>query len=607
MQQLFNKTMWLLALPLALFMAGCSGGDNGAGGGGVASTAIGDLAPVNLGAAGDFVILSKTGITNVPPSVLTGNIGTSPITGAAITGLECAEVTGTISTVDAAGPACRVEDPTGLTTAVLNMEAAYTDAAGRTSPAPITELGAGNISGLTLAPGLYKWGNVVLISTDVTLSGGPNDVWIFQIAGGLTQASGARVLLAGGALPKNIFWQSAGVVALGTTAHMEGIVLAKTGITLATGATVNGRLLAQTAVTLQSNTVSEPDSSGATANATAGARRADTTAPTVRSIVPAAGATAVATNKNIIAKFSEAMDAATITTATFTVTQGATPVPGAVTYAATVASFNPTSNLAAGTIYTAAITTGATDRAGNALAVTKTWSFTTGSGPSAGLAPVNLGAAGTFAILAKSGISTVPTSAVTGDMGVSPIAATAMTGFSLILDSTGTFSTSSQVIGKAYAADYTSPTPANLTTAVSNMEAAYTDAAGRPTPNFTELGAGNISGLTLVPGLYKWGTGVLISTDVVLSGGPTDVWIFQIAGGLTQASGARVLLAGGALSKNIFWQAASGVVLNTTAHMEGIVLSQTGITLATGATVNGRLLAQTAVTLQSSTVTQPAP
>ena len=238
----------------------------------------------------------------------------------------------------------------------------------------------------------------------------------------------------------------------------------------------------------------------------------------------------------------------------------------------------------------------------------------TGSGgaalaPSAigGLAPVNLGTAGNFAILAKTGISTVPTSKVTGDMGVSPIAATAMTGFSLILDSTGTFSTSSQVTGKAYAADYTSPTPSNLTTAVSNMEAAYTDAAGRPTPNFTELGSGDISGLTLVPGLYKWGTGVLISTDVILSGGPNDVWIFQIAGGITQASGARVLLAGGALPKNIFWQAAGTVALNTTAHMEGIVLSQTGITLATGATVNGRLLAQTAVTLDASTVTQPAP
>ena len=228
-------------------------------------------------------------------------------------------------------------------------------------------------------------------------------------------------------------------------------------------------------------------------------------------------------------------------------------------------------------------------------------------GLGAGPAPVVLGAAGNYVILAKSGIDTVPTSAVTGDIGVSPIDSTGMTGFSLTMDGTGTFSTSSQVIGKAHAPDYTAPTPSNLTTAVSNMEAAYTDAAGRPTPDFTELYSGDISGRTLVPGLYKWGTGVLISTDVTLNGGPNDVWIFQISGGITQASAARVILAGGALPKNIFWQAFGAVALDTTAHMEGVILAQTEITLATGATVNGRLLSQTAVTLDGNTVTQPAP
>lgn len=224
----------------------------------------------------------------------------------------------------------------------------------------------------------------------------------------------------------------------------------------------------------------------------------------------------------------------------------------------------------------------------------------------AGPVPVNLGTAGNYVILAKSGISTVPASAVTGDIGVSPIAAAAITGFSLTLDSaTGTFATSTQVIGKVYAADYTLPTPSNLGTAVSDMETAYTDAAGRVTPDFTELYSGDISGKTLVPGLYKWGTGVLISTDVTLNGGPDDVWIFQIGGGITQASGTRVLLAGGALPKNIFWQSADGVALDTTAHMEGIILCKTAITLATGATVNGRLLAQTDVNLDTGTVTQP--
>ncbi len=228
---------------------------------------------------------------------------------------------------------------------------------------------------------------------------------------------------------------------------------------------------------------------------------------------------------------------------------------------------------------------------------------TTPTGP----APVVLGTAGDFVILAKSGIDSVPNSVVTGDIGVSPIDSTAITGFSLILDASTTFSTSDQVTGLVFAADYTSPTPANMTTAISDMETAYTDAAGRTTPDFTELGAGDISGLTLVPGLYKWGTGVLIATDVTLSGGPNDIWIFQIAEGITQASATSVILAGGALPKNIFWQAFGSVALDTTAHFEGIILSQTEITLATGASINGRLLSQTAVTIDQSTVTQPAP
>lgn len=220
--------------------------------------------------------------------------------------------------------------------------------------------------------------------------------------------------------------------------------------------------------------------------------------------------------------------------------------------------------------------------------------------------PVNLGTAANFVILAKSGISTVPTSAITGDIGVSPIDSTALTGFSLSVDASGQFATSPQVTGHVYAPDYAAPTPVNLTTAVGDMQTAYTDAAGRTTPDFTELGAGQIGGLTLVPGLYKWGTDVLISSDVTLNGGPTDVWIFQIAGKLIQANGTRVFLSGGALAKNVFWQSSGDVSLGTTAHSEGIILGQTAISLATGASINGRLLAQTAITLDGSTVTSPA-
>jgi ice-binding like protein len=206
------------------------------------------------------VILSKSGITDVPASAITGNIGTSPITGAAITGLGCVEVTGTIFTVDAAGPACRVTFPVLLTAAISDMETAYTDAAGRISP-DVTELGAGNIDGMTLIPGLYKWGTPVLIPTSLTLNaqGDPNAVFIFQVAQTLDVGNGAIVTLSGGAQAKNIFWQVAGQTTLGTTADFKGIILCQTAIALQTGATLEGRALAQTAVTLQMNAVTEPN------------------------------------------------------------------------------------------------------------------------------------------------------------------------------------------------------------------------------------------------------------------------------------------------------------------------------------------------------------
>ena len=214
-------------------------------------------APVNLGAAGTFAILSSTGITDVYASSVVGDVGTSPITGAALL-LTCGEVSGKVFTVDAAGPLpCAITDPAFLTSAIGDMGTAYTDAAGRVGP-DFTELGAGEIGGLTLGPGLYKWGTGLLITTDVTLSGGPNDVWILQVAGTMNQGNATRVTLAGGAQARNIFWQVAGAVTIGTTAHFEGILLAKTLIAVNTGASVNGRLFAQTAVTLQMNAVTQP-------------------------------------------------------------------------------------------------------------------------------------------------------------------------------------------------------------------------------------------------------------------------------------------------------------------------------------------------------------
>jgi hypothetical protein len=345
------------------------------------------------------------------------------------------------------------------------------------------------------------------------------------------------------------------------------------------------------------------------------------TAPSVIFTNPSSDATSVPTSinssENIVtataptATFSQPMNPATIDSLqagqqlTFTLADAAgNNVRGTVAMDVTntVATFTPTvPALNPNTGYVATITTTAANAGGTALANPVTWSFTTKNVPFTSQAPVSLGTAGTFAILTKTGITDVYKSTVNGDVGSSPI-----TGAAILL-------TCPEVAtGTIYSVDAAGPLPCRttnatfLTAAIGDMGIAYSDAAGRSLPNATELGAGQIGGLTLAPGLYKWSSNVLISNDVTLSGGPNDVWIFQIAGQINQASATHVTLAGGALAKNIFWQAAGGVSIGTTAHFEGVLLGQTMIAVKTGASVNGRLLAQTAVTLQMNAVTQPA-
>lgn len=349
-----------------------------------------------------------------------------------------------------------------------------------------------------------------------------------------------------------------------------------------------------------------------TPNATTGdAGNSDTgetgDAPEVVATAPLDAATGVFLNTSVTATFTEVMDPNTLTAATLTVTAGETAeqVAGEVTYyTGSRVVFWPTENLESNTEFTVTIHSDATSAAGVALAEDYSWTFETGAELITGQ-PVDLGTAGEFAILAKSGISTVPPSVITGDVAVSPAAATYLTGFTLTADASSEFSTSAQVTGNLYASDYASPTPSRLTTAVSDMEIAFTAAAGRAA-GVTELGAGNVSGMTLESGVFNWSSGLLITSDVTLEGDSDDVWIFQIAQDLTVNSGARIVLAGGALPKNIFWQVSGQVEVGTTAHLEGIILSQTAITMATGSTINGRLLAQTAVELDSTTVVEPA-
>ncbi len=216
----------------------------------------------------------------------------------------------------------------------------------------------------------------------------------------------------------------------------------------------------------------------------------------------------------------------------------------------------------------------------------------------------DLGAAGNYVILAKSGVSNVTGSNITGKIGISPAAASLITGFGLMADASNEFSTSSSVTGRVYAANYSTPTPSNLTTAISNMETAYNDAAGRTPADRRELATGNLGGLTLAPNLYNWTNTVTIPTNVTISGGANDVWIFQIAGDLTMAAATDIILAGGARAENIFWQVAGQVTIGTTSQFHGIILGKTSVILDTNAVLNGRIYAQTAVVLDDNAITE---
>lgn len=223
---------------------------------------------------------------------------------------------------------------------------------------------------------------------------------------------------------------------------------------------------------------------------------------------------------------------------------------------------------------------------------------------------VPLGTAANYAILASTGVATNPNSIVTGNVGLSPTARVGLTGWSLITEPTDTYFTSAQVAapGKLYAADNVGGTTSvDLTTAVADMQTAYTDAASR-TPTSaatTNVGSGTLTNLTLAPGVYQWGSAVNIPTNLTLNGSATDVWILQVANTLTMAAAQSVILTGGALPRNVFWQVAEGVTIGANAHFEGIVLGKTAITFGNLSSINGRLLAQTAAVLDQTTVTIP--
>lgn len=241
---------------------------------------------VDLQTAAPFAVLAGTGVTDVPTSAITGNVGVSPTTGASITGLTCAEVTGTIYTVDAAGPACRVVNGPLLVTAQNDLTTAYTDAAGRTPVTTVpTELG-----GTTKTPGVYASASTTFGITAgagpliLDAQGDPSAVFIFEMnsgATGLTAGPASQVQLTGGAQACNVFWRLNSAT-IDTTAVFKGTVLALTSITVNNGANIEGRLLARNGnVTLISDTITRPTCAAAPATPAASSSSSAATTPTL--------------------------------------------------------------------------------------------------------------------------------------------------------------------------------------------------------------------------------------------------------------------------------------------------------------------------------------
>jgi len=414
---------------------------------------------------------------------------------------------------------------------------------------------------------------------------------------------------------------------------------------------------------LAGNALATPTTWGFDTNGAA----ADATAPTaVLPTDPIDTNTGVPVNTNVSATFSEPIDPATVTTGgtgTFTLTsQGSGPgcafvfpdpdpcpppdpmtsISGSASPTGTgnVVTFVPLITLTRSTTgasaktqtYTATIKSGVNgvkDLAGNPLASDLVWTFVAGAGASAGPyagagpAPLALGTAAGFAVLAETGITNAGPSVITGNVGATT-PESSITGFSPLTpaadpDTNAGFSTSAQVTGSIFATNYHSPTPGDLATAVSDMGLAYTDAAGRKLPAPTvNLGGGTISG-SLNPGLYRWTTAlnvgsITLSAQSAPPNDAKDVWIFQIAGDLNVANSAVVTLSGGALAKNVFWQVGGQATLGTATTFQGTILSNTQIVLQNGArivtpgtpvTPGGRALAKTQVTLDRSTVIKP--
>jgi hypothetical protein len=326
-------------------------------------------------------------------------------------------------------------------------------------------------------------------------------------------------------------------------------------------------------------------------------------APTVILTDPSDLDASVSLSQNVTATFNEAMDNTTITTTTFVIMDGLTPVTGNVSYLNNVATFNPDNDFVAGKTYSAKITNGVKNSTGTNMVNDYEWSF---SIPLIPVVPLfDLGMAERFGILAGVGISNDAGASVINnlDVGIYPGLRSSVTGFP----------PATVVNGAIYCADDLMPagTPAMLNQAKLDLVAAYLEVEGATSPAPATV-EGDQGGKTLAPGIYKSTSTLLIqSGDLTLDaqGDPNAVFIFQVASAFTTVGGAggSIILSGGAQAKNVYWQTGSSATIGDYTTFYGNILALQSITMGAYSNAVGRMLARNGSVVMTSTNTISKP